>query len=1352
MTRATVTRRILIATGLAAALVLVIPLAGAAGWQLASWTEDRQTEEERAVIAALRSFVAALIQQPYTSTTSTTVPLSTPAPTSTSTSTSTPTPARQAAEHAPPSAAAPLPAPTRQSAGFSMYWDFTGSGNIATGTADYRRATPGAAATEQVDIDVTSFQNGQIRVNFTPISSGAAASRTISFSNAAVTAQQIFNPTGAYIFDQSAALRQRSISAPIAPGRYAVSITPQLQAPAEGLVPTCRVQPNDIEVTDDSTPQISIRCGIPTTKLDASTLQAAKTSNIATVLDGPELFAVCLGNGGSDTIFGPPQSGGFVTSQIGEGVDFVEELLELNTLIASNGAGIDLNCASMGNVTFTGSVVDEPMWRYLVSLDIFRRLDLSGDLEQITITDGSYGNDEIDSILAPYQNLIDTAQFPYGVLAGTPTQRLQYLGFGFNVFNSPAWSDLWRISASDVYSVGDTRSTNNFGIIYSFAVQRDASPAALARLQAQGPAPMLRLSSPDTGVEEGFEGSIELPLGDTGGLSFGPFDIGNDPSSELIDVSVSNVPGDVVCSINGTPTENGVVTTVEGLDHTPYENRDPLIVSCALRSNTMRLAATIAFPRENGNLYPQFNGSVGVEVRTAAGNLVEQRTLNLQSSDQVYFFELTGLADGDYRARFTPRTAQAGPSYGCQDGGELAFSVNGGNVELGIVQCSEVVTSLPDGLISQCYQRAGIELVHELRSYQPGGVLDCSGLSGAIDFERLEVPIAARTLDLRNNNLSSAQLDTLSAFAFQLPASSALRRVLLSGNPGTNSLDNTDFARLLNNFQQIDSGAVILPQGSGLMAQCLRRNNFASANDTLVFRAGDTLDCSNLSGAADFADMASFIRNPVFFDSAWNFQNTQFNATAVQALTSNLFRTYPRIDLRNNPAAQSLGNVTYLRLAADFSVIQLDGGASFPRFVYIKPSDPQAGELFGRTAAISADGNVIAVAAPAKNIAGTVDAGAVYVFVRERTGWRQAQRIVSDALETRARLGDRLAVSADGRFIAAIRNLLLGQGNFVDIYVRSGSSTWSLDTSLGVGAGGNALYFFEGATDPRLFVADPTALVQGATSGAVDQYRRATGTWLFERRYQPVNEALDDGDRFGQSVALTDVGFSTPDWKVLIGAPGDDSSNPEENITNFGTALDDNDDEDSGAVWVYDLDHQPGDRYGFVKDTAIQPLGAANAFGRSLGADSRRVIIGAQNQFVLLRDQVAPPFSAASQVTFFGPNDFGDNYRVIAPNTSISVGETLLLRRSQEDGSELPPTLQLITTDNFSTPQFRFDFAAEFTNDRNADQFGRFAFLLSADGETTLISAPLDDSSSGGVGANANDNGAVDSGAVYVYP
>ncbi len=1331
MKRTTIARRLLVATGIVTALVLAVPLAGASGWSLAGWSEDGASEEQRASIAALRSFIAALMQRPFAIATA---------------------PEKQANERIHAAPQEPRPSPPSRAAGLAMYWDFTGSGNVTTGAADFRRAAAGAIALGRVDINVTSFQNGQVRVNFTPIATGAGTSATIPFDSAAVSAQQIFDPIGTYIFDQSAALRRRSVSAPIAPGRYAVSITPQLQAPAVGLAPTCRVQPSVIDVTDTTTPQISIRCGIPTTKLAASTLQAAKTSNTATVLDGPELFAVCLGNGGSDTIFGPPQSGGDITSQIGDGVDFVEDLLELNSLITSNGAGIDLNCASMGNVNFSGSVVDEPLWRYLVSLDIFRELDLSGDLEQITITDGAYGDDEIDSILAPYQNLIDTAEFPYGVLTNTPTRRLQKLNFSFNVFNTPAWSNLWRISASDAYTVGDTRSTNNFGIIYTFAVQRDASVQALSRLQAQGPAPMLHLSSPDTGVEEGFEGSIDLPLSETGGLSFGPFDIGNDPSSELIDVTVSNVPGDVVCSINGIPTENGVVTTVEGLNHTPYENKAPLLVSCDLRANTMRLAATIAFPREHGNQYPQFNGSVGVEVRTAAGSLVEERTLSLQSSDQVYFFELTGLADGDYRARFTPRTAQAGPSYGCQDGGELPFSVNGGNVELGIVQCSEVVSSLPNGLIRQCYQRAGIDLVHELGSYQPGGVLDCSGLSGATDFGLLEVPIAARALDLRNNNLNSAQIDTLTAFAFQLPASSALRRVLLSGNPGTASLDNTDFARLLNNFQQIDSGAVNLPLGSGLMAQCLRRNNFASADDALVFRTGDTLDCSNLSGTADFADMASFIRNPVFFDSAWNFQSTQFNATAVQALTSNLFRTYPRIDLRNNPAAQSLGNVTYLRLAADFSVIQLDGGASFPRFVYIKPADPQAGELFGRTAAISADGDVIAVAAPAKHIAGVADAGAVYVFVRERSGWRQAQRIVSEVLETRARLGDRLAVSADGRYIAAARNLLLGQSNVVDVYVRDGSSSWSLDASLSVGAGGNALYFFEAATDPRLFITDPAALVQGATSGAVDQYRRASGVWRFERRYQPVNEALDDGDRFGQSVALTDAGFSTPDWKVLIGAPGDDSSNPDQDITNFGTALDDNDDGDSGAVWVFNLDHQPGDRYGFIKDTSIQPLGSANAFGRSLGADSNRVIIGGQNQFVLLRDRVATPFSAASRDTFPGPNDFGDNYRVIAPNTSISVGETLLLRRSQEDGSELPPTLQLITTDNFSTPQFRFDFANEFTTDRIADQFGRFAFLLSADGETTLISAPLDDSGNGGVGADANDNGAVDSGAVYVYP
>ncbi len=891
-----------------------------------------------------------------------------------------------------------------------------------------------------VRVNTTSYANGNVET----VIPGTGRSSTAFFFRATVDADDIFDAAGNYILNNFSRFNRSEFNTlNLFAGTYPVELSVNLQAPMEGLSVECRMDADTITVSEGGENVISIRCGVPTKKLNTGTLQAAQASNETTVLTAPELFAVCLGNGGSDVIFGPPQSGGFVVSQIGAGVDFVEEILELQTLIDSQGAGIDLNCNGMGNVPFSGSTIDEPLWRYLVSLDVFRRLDLSGDLELITITDGSYGDDEIDSILAPYQDLIDAAAFPYGVLSNTPTQRLQFLGYSFNTFNNPAWSNLWRLSANDVYSVGDIRSTNNSGLIYSFAVQRDATASALARLQNGNPQPMMHLFSAggEFGFDEGFAGQISLPLAETGGLSFGPFDVGDDPSSENIDVFFTNVPSNVMCSINGVAVENGVVVTVNGFDHTPYEGDQPIQVLCESRPNAMRLAATLAFPTEQGNLFPLFNGAVDVVVRDDSGLLVDESTLRVQSSDQRYFYEVTGLPDGNYTISFTPSSVANAPQHGCENGGRTEFTVAGGNVELGIIACSEAVSSLPGGLIQQCYTRAGIEFIHELRTYLPGGTLDCSNLRGSSDLELLEVVMAARTVDLRDNNLNTNQLETLSTFNFQLPEASALKRILLDGNPGVTGLDNNDFAGLLSNFEQVDAGSVIFPLGNGLMAQCLRRNNFASGNNALVLQTGDPLDCSGLRGTDDFDTMSTFLRNAVLFDSVWDFTDTGFNPALVESLTSNLFRQYPQIVLRGNTGIPALGNLTYVRLSRDFADIVLDTPEVFPRFTYIKPSDPQTGATFGRTAALSGDGNVLVVAAPGRDVPSAANLGAVYVFTRENNAWKQARRLIPPVVQANARYGDRVAVSTDGTYLAIARNLTISQSNVVDVYARTGPST-----------------------------------------------------------------------------------------------------------------------------------------------------------------------------------------------------------------------------------------------------------------------------------------------------------------------
>ncbi len=460
----------------------------------------------------------------------------------------------------------------RSASSLSMFWDRENLGNLATNRSDYlaelREELAPNPASRRVDFNIVSYVNGSVTITIPELD----VDLSVSFDAASVSAEQIFNSFGGYLFPESQAERSKSVSAPnVLPGTYQVTVTTDLIPATPGLSAECNYSSGALTIPEeDGGFTLEIRCGTPTKKLTASQLQAAQASQSTQVLAGPELFSVCLGNGGTDRIFGPLNTG--VISQIGAGVDFVEEILELPALQNGGGEGIDLNCAGLGDASLSGSVVDEPLWSYLVSLDVLGRLDLSGDMNYTSPSARGYGDEEIDSLLSPYRPLIDASVSPYGALLNTPTHRLRFLNFSFNNFNSSAWSDLWRISDADNYSVGDILSSNNSRQSYSFAVQRDATPTALSRLQAHPGFPSVELE----GLGDGFREIVELPLTETGGLVFGPFDV-EEPFFEDIRIVLFDVPEDVTCLING---ENTDFVIVNGFDHTGYGGTPPILISC----------------------------------------------------------------------------------------------------------------------------------------------------------------------------------------------------------------------------------------------------------------------------------------------------------------------------------------------------------------------------------------------------------------------------------------------------------------------------------------------------------------------------------------------------------------------------------------------------------------------------------------------------------------------------------------------------------------------------------------------------------------------------------------------------
>ena len=1204
----------------------------------------------------------------------------------------------------------------------------------------------GAPPLFPLQLIVNSFLNGSVQFNFASNSVGVPpATASVAITGVDISGVSIFDEFGDYVFVQP----QQAGSAQLRAGSYTVSVTPTLTPAVVGLGSACDFNSTtEVTVGADGTvdpASIEITCGTPTIKLSPATLDlasAASLNALPAILTGNDLFSVCLGNGGSNTLFNFPD---LPSSDIGSGVRFVEDVLSLPALINSGGEGITLYCKGMGNSPLAGGVVDEPLWAYLVRLDILKTLDLAGGDETPGI--GGYGNEEVSSLLAPYQALIDASNTPYGVLNGTPTQRLQFLEFSYNSFNTPQWSELWRISTANNYTVGDTRSLNNFGIIYSFGIQIDVSQAALDLIVQAGVVPVAHIEPAPFGAEEGISAVLEFPLNQQTALSFGPFDLGNSGEDPLF-LKMLDVPPGVGCNAVDFTLENGLSNLFDGHDYRPYGTTQPLTISCELRAETSRVAVTVAFPDIGSFNFPVYDGQVLVEVFNSSGKRIHDSLVVPSADIPEFFFSLSNLADGDYSLQATLGGETSTYAFGCENGGAASFSIAQGDVELGIIQCSETTTvaSIGSGLVANCLRSNNIDFLHELKQLSDNSELNCANQSGAQDFVLLRRPIGARTLNLSNSGLGQEDLIVLQNAGLNDASFSKLR---IAGNPGLASLTNAEYLSLLNSFDQVDTGAVAFPSGAGVVAQCLRNNNFAAFDDSLVFVDGDLLDCAGISGTDDFDELRNYLRRKELINSVWDFSNTNLDRALLRSFSEAVKFTLPRkprIILSSNPVTQNIGNIDYLNFARSFDVIDL-GSTPFPNLTYVKASDPQIKANFGENVALNAAGDTMIVSAPRWSGDVFNRAGKIYFFERDTTGaWQQAAAFTPSLSHQRddARYGEDVNISADGNFALASRSTANPDVRAVDIFARSSTTgAWSIETNITRGPQfGAASTFYADAGIQYLFVTDPSALgVFAQQTGEAYAYRRGSflgqPVWQFLRTYQPISSAADAGDQFGASIAIQ------PDGRVLIGAPGDDSQNTESTTTSFGTALANNDELDSGAVYLFPDINSSSTSYAYFKDAPGQILGQPNEFGRIVATNSSRIgLFASRNQSLFLGTDL---FLQSAGTAF---SKEGSITRDSQPPLSMVAADSWLLR-----SLDLPGGVQLELVSTLTGTPFKklHDFESIQTQQRRDDNFGQ-VLAISKDGDIAAFGAVRDDSGAAGIGGDENDVSMKGAGAVYVYP
>ena len=371
---------------------------------------------------------------------------------------------------------------------------------------------------------------------------------------------------------------------------------------------------------------------------------------------------------------------------------------------------------------------------------------------------------------------------------------------------------------------------------------------------------------------------------------------------------------------------------------------------------------------------------------------------------------------------------------------------------------------------------------------------------------------------------------------------------------------------------------------------------------------------------------------------------------------------------------------------------------------YFKAPNAGAGDRFGLSVALGADGDALAVGAPLEDGSATgafapadpgwrsapnsEDSGGAYVYRRDSSGaWALEAFVKAPNSGPEDRFGLSVALSADGATLAV-------------------GAPEEDSSAAGAFAPGNPGWL--GALDSDA----------AADSGAAYVYHRsATGRWTVEAFVKAPNSGPED--RFGGTLALSADGAT-----LAVGAPEEDSAAagafaPDD--PGWLGALDSDAGADSGAAYVYRRDSSGAWALeAFVK---APNSGLEDRFGGALAlsADGATLAVGA-------------PEEDSSATSVFEPND---PFWRAAPNSEDS-GAAYVYRRA--------------------AGRWALDAFVKAWNSEPEDRFGS-ALALSSDGALLAVGSPGEDSAAAGVffpadprwRTTVHNNAGADSGAAYVY-
>jgi hypothetical protein len=431
--------------------------------------------------------------------------------------------------------------------------------------------------------------------------------------------------------------------------------------------------------------------------------------------------------------------------------------------------------------------------------------------------------------------------------------------------------------------------------------------------------------------------------------------------------------------------------------------------------------------------------------------------------------------------------------------------------------------------------------------------------------------------------------------------------------------------------------------------------------------------------------------------------------------------------------------------------------ALIKQVAYIKGSNIEKGDHFGcggvldghagYGAAISADGNTMAIGAPhesggSKGINGdqkdnsAYGSGAVYVFVRKGNTWSQQAYVKPSNTEESAEFGHAVVLSADGNTMAV-------------------SAFWEASSATGINGDQN---------DHSI----PQA-------GAVYVFTRQGAAWTQQAYVKASNtgeagtaERFGDGDQFGVSLALSDDGNT-----MAVGALTEDSASP--GINGDQT---DNSASSAGAVYVFTRTGSTWSQQAYVKAGNPDP-GDMFGYSVSLSADGSTLAVGSYDEGGSARGINGPPDNmrrGAGAIYVFVRTGTGWSQQAYIHASNSEAGDSLGVHVAlSDDGNTLlagsldedcqatgvnPPGCDDDRALDSST-------GAAYVFIRNGTTWSQQAYLkasntgpndwfgsrlaLSGDGNIAAIGASLEDSAAQGINGRQADDSANEAGAVYVF-